>query len=47
MMMHLGRFCASYSRGAGPCGSGRRKDSVLVLEASKRVNESPTELATR
>lgn len=45
--MHLWRLSAPFSRGAGPCGRGRTKDSVLVLEASKRVNESPTELATR
>jgi hypothetical protein len=33
--------------GVGPCGSGRTKDSVLAMEASKQVNESPAELATR
>lgn len=32
------------SRGTGPCGGGRAKDSGLVLEANKRVTESPTKL---
>lgn len=27
--------------------AGEKKDNVLELEASKQVNESPTELATR
>lgn len=46
-LMHLGRLSALFFKGASSCGRrGRTKDSILALEANKRVNESPTKRDT-